>query len=482
MSVEARLIKGVSWLAMFKLLSQSFSWVVTIIVARWLLPEDYGLMAMATIITGYAEIFSELGLGAAIIQRPDLKKKDLSSIFWFAMFIAVCLALFCFVAAPITAQLFNEPRVLPLTQAVSVIFVIAGLQIVPLNLLKKDLNFKSVGLIEMVGSIVACCSMLVLAYCGAGVWTLLGGRIINGTTRVSLLYYRASWWPVIHFNFKEAVSYLRFGIVVAASQSFYYLFEKSDKFFAGRVWNSQMVGYYSLAQQLALIPTEKVVSLINQVSFTAFSQLQDDKGEFNELYLKVVEFTSIIVFPLYVGGFLVGEELIVLLLGHQWLPIVFLFKFLCLAQIPRAINAINNFVHIARGEPGLGLYINLIMTVGMGISFYFAVQKGLHAIVVPWLTTYVLACLGWIIFTVKRIEVGLYNYVARLLHPFLATVVMFWVINTLKKYLYSTGTVFDNRLIVLVASVVVGGIFYVSYFLLFNRQALTMIRNLRKAS
>ena len=168
MSIEGKLTRGVSWLALFKTLSQSFSWIVTIVVARLLVPEDYGLMAMATIITGYAEIFSELGLGAAIIQRPDLKKKDMSSIFWFAMGVSLFFVLFCFLAAPVTARIFHEPRILPLTQAVSVVFLISGLRIVPLNLLKKDLNFKTVGFIEMIGSVVSCCSMLVMAYFGQG--------------------------------------------------------------------------------------------------------------------------------------------------------------------------------------------------------------------------------------------------------------------------------------------------------------------------
>ncbi len=147
MSIEKKVVGSISWLAIFKFGSQAFSWMVTIIVARLLVPDDYGLLALATIITGYAEIFSELGLGAAIIQSPKLKDEDLSSIFWFGMLVSLLFAAFCFVAAPLTASLFNEPRVIVLTQAVSIIFILSGLQIVPLNLLKKEMDFKQVGLI-----------------------------------------------------------------------------------------------------------------------------------------------------------------------------------------------------------------------------------------------------------------------------------------------------------------------------------------------
>lgn len=479
MSIESKLAKGVSWLALFKTLSQSFSWLVTIIVARLLVPEDYGLMAMATIITGYAEIFSELGLGAAIIQRSDLQKNDVSSIFWFAMGISFVFALFCFVAAPVTANLFHEPRILPLTQAVSVIFLISGLRIVPLNLLKKDLNFKKVGFIEMIGSVVSCSSMLVMAYFGAGVWTLLGGRIINGITRVLLLFYYTSWRPSFYFNWKEVILYIHFGLVVSISQSCYYLFEKSDRFFAGRAWNSQLVGYYSLALQLASIPTEKVVSLINQVSFTAFSQLQNDQERFNSLYLKIVGITSTIILPLYVGGYMVGEELIIVLLGSKWLSVVFLFKFLCLAQIPRSTNAINNFVHISRGEPQLSLYINIVLAISMSVSFYLAVQNGLEAMVIPWITTYTLVCAGWIIFTIKRIGVSFFSYCTRLFHPIVATGAMFLSITLVKNY-YSLVVIGEHRLIVLVGSIIVGAFVYFSYFMIFNKQIFQSLKTLRK--
>ncbi len=135
MNSNRKILKNTFWLASFKFTSQLFSWIVTVIIARLLVPEDYGLMSLATIITGYAEIFNELGLGAAIIQNQRINYKDLSSIFWFSMLISMLFFLFCFVAAPITSILFKEPRIISLTQSVSVIFLLSGLQIVPLNLL-----------------------------------------------------------------------------------------------------------------------------------------------------------------------------------------------------------------------------------------------------------------------------------------------------------------------------------------------------------
>ena len=174
-SIERKVFKGVSWLATFKLLSQIFSWAVTIAVARMLVPGDYGLMEMATVITGYAMIFSELGLGSAIIHKPKLTQNELSSLFWFLVGFSIILSIGAYFASYPTAYIFNEPRVIPVTKSVSILFMISGFQILPLALLNKELEFKKVGLIELIGVIFSSVAMYLLAFFEAGVWTLIGG-------------------------------------------------------------------------------------------------------------------------------------------------------------------------------------------------------------------------------------------------------------------------------------------------------------------
>ena len=188
MSVEIKAVKGATWLAIFKFSSQVVSWVATVIVARLLVPDDYGLMAMATIITGYAFIFNELGLGQAIIQSPRVTEKQLSSVFWFSMLLSLFFALFALLVAYPTAFIFNETRVVPLTQTTSILFILSGLQIVPQALLRKEMEFSSIVYIDMIGALVSCICMVIIANLGAGVWTLIGGHIIRSFTRLVLLY------------------------------------------------------------------------------------------------------------------------------------------------------------------------------------------------------------------------------------------------------------------------------------------------------
>lgn len=430
MSIESKIFKGTSWLALFKSASQVISWGVTIIVARILVPGDFGLMDMATIITGYAFFFSELGFGAAIIQRADITKNELSSIFWFGLIVNVVLALGSFVIAYPTAMIFHEPKVIPITRATSALFLLAGLNIVPMNILKRDLSFKDVGIIEMTGTTVSCAAMLVIAVSGGGVWTLIGGHIVRAFTNVVQTFIRAKWLPMRHFKFKEVRPFLRFGVSVAIGQSLFYVHSKSDRMFGGRALASSALGFYSLALQLAQLPTEKIVVLINQVSFPAFAKMARDKERFNKLYLNITKITAILVMPLFVGGFLVGESLIRLILNEKWFAMLPLFKYLCLVQVMTAMNAVNDFVHTAQGRPEWPMYFNATMALFLPISFYFAAQRGLNGMLLPWCTTYLFICAGWIIVTLNKLGIAVTAYLKNLHVPVISVFLMAFVLVT----------------------------------------------------
>jgi O-antigen/teichoic acid export membrane protein len=264
---------------------------------------------------------------------------------------------------------------------------------------------------------------------------------------------------------------------MAFGRSLFYIWEQSDKFFAGRVWNSKLLGYYSFALQLAQIPTEKIVVLINQVAFPAFSKLIDDKANFNQLYLNISKITATIVLPLFVGGYLVGEDIIKIFLNEQWFPMIFLFKYLCLSQIMMAMNAINNFAHAAQGRPHWGLCYNIAGAILMPVSFYLAVPYGLNFIIVPWFTTFIIMCSVWILTTIKKLEISLVAYIKNIISPFIATAIM---IISVYGYIHllTVINIQDLNLIILLASkIAIGALCYIGYLWLFNR---TLFYNIKK--
>ena len=475
-SIEKKVFKGVSWLAVFKTVSQAFSWTITIIIARILVPDDYGLMTMATVITGFAMMFSRMGLGSAIIQREKINSREVSTVFWFLIIISILFAIFCWFIAYPTAWIFNEPRVIPITRTVSVIFLISGLQIVPLNLLRRELAFKKIGFIELVGVFVSCVCMYIFAKNGFGVWTLIGGNIVNEGVKLLLLYPVSRWRPKLFFDFSIIKGYLSFGAIVALSESLFYVFSRCDSFFAGRVWPAETLGLYAFAKQLASLPTEKIVVLINQVSFSAFSRLQNDKKQFNNFYLMVVGLTATLTFPLFIGGYLVGKDLIYVLLDEKWYPMIFVFRLLCFVQILTAMNAVNNFVHTAQGRPLWAFYHNFVLAVIMSVSFFYATKYGFTAILFPWFSSYLLACLIWIFLTLRRLDIRIVQYGKVLWPAFCATLIMTMIIMGFDYFNSTISSVYLK----LGFKVFLGGVVYASSIIIIDRTMLVKIKNFYK--
>jgi O-antigen/teichoic acid export membrane protein len=469
-----------SWLAGFKFFGQIISWAATILVARVLVPADYGLMTIATVFTGYAMLFSELGLGSAIIQRPSYTEDELSSVFWFCFTFSLLLGLSCFLLAYPTALVFNDDRVIPIVYAVSILFVTGGVQIVPLSLLKKNISFKKVGFIEIMGTIVSCLSMIAMAHMGAGVWTLIGGHIIRNTTKLIFVYWIAKWYPKFHFNFKEVKPYLRFGLTVAFNRSVFYVNEKSDQFFAGMAWPTGILGYYSFALQLARIPIDKLIALIFQVSFPVFSKLQEDNQKINYTYLKLLKLIATIIFPIYVGGFLLGDELVKIVLGEKWAEMSFVFRWLCLSQIMVALSALNDRIHMSKGRPHWNLYYYIILACAMAGSFYFAVDYGLNWIVLPWLVTNTILSIFWILFTIKKIKITLYDYIKNIYPQFVATIIM----SAFVLFFHNISLVFMKQdvypVLNFVFLLVIGAFSYSLFLYLLDKNLIADLRSIRR--
>ena len=480
MSVLRKAFRQGAWLSAFKLFGQSISWATTILVARILVPGDYGLMAIATVFSGYAMLFSELGLGASIIQRHENTENELYSVFWFGFAFSIFLGISCFPLAYITSHVFDNQRVIPIVQMVSILFIMNGLQIVPLNLLRKNLLFKKTGLIEISGTIVSCLSMIAMAHMGAGVWTLIGGHIFRSITKLIFIYWIAKWYPKFHFKFEELKPYLKFGLKVASTNSVFYVNEKSDSFFAGMVWPTLILGYYSLALQLARMPIDKLIGLITQISFPLFSKLQGDRQQLNFVYLKILKLITTIIFPIYVGGFLIGDDLIKVILGEKWLEMSFVFRWLCLSQIMVTLSSVNGQIHLANGRPLWNLYYNVLQAGFMGISFYFAVGHGLNWIILPWMLTSNFLSAFWILVTIKKIKIPLFAYIQNLVPQLIATffmAVLIFLFDNIALFLINIKIIPVLKLSFLIS---LGSLSYLTILFLIDNTLLNDLKKLKK--
>jgi len=323
--------------------------------------------------------------------------------------------------------------------------------------------------------------MVLVAKNGGGVWTFIVGTITREFVRAILVYIIVKWRPKLHFDFKEIKPYLKFGLNLAGANSLGYITTKSDRFFGGRALGANALGYYSLSLELASIPTDKLIAIINYVSFPVFSRYQNMRSEFNRFYLNLVHMIALITFPLYVGGILVADQLIPLLLGPKWSPLIVPFKLLCIAQSIIAFTTPNSYANNAQGRPHWTLFISIICALLLPISFYIASKYGLNALVIPWISVYPVLRLGFTWVTLKELGISKYDYLKSFKHPVFATSIMITAILIIQlvflKGLPSLSLGLTHHLII---TITMGVLSYSGYVLIFQRPLLKSILSLRK--
>ncbi len=382
-------------------------------------------MEMATIFTGYISFFVEFGIGTGIINKDKISKEELSSTFWFLLLWGLLLAVTCLGLAPVTVSFFSEPGLYHLTQAVGILFIISSLSIVPRSILHRDLRFKEVGIIEIISVVTSCLIMVIAAMYGAGPWTLLLGHISKELISLILFFVRSRFIPSFCFSFYLFTPLLRFGTPVVLSTSLYYIYTKADRFFGGRAFGAEELGYYAIGLQLAAIPVEKIVSILQSVLFPALSKLKHQRENFNTVYLSFVEFLGLITFPLFIGGILVAPELVIVVLGEKWRPAIPPLQILLAGQLVMAISAPNGLIHAARGVPKWNLVFNMILTPALVVGFYFSAKEDeLYKLALPWVTIFPLFQGAYIYITNRELGITMRRYLSHLMHPFFACLCM----------------------------------------------------------
>jgi O-antigen/teichoic acid export membrane protein len=475
--LEKKVALGGAWFAGLSATSQILSWFFTMYIASLLKPEDYGLMTMGAFLTAYMEVFSELGLGSAIVQRNRVTQHELSSVFWLAVLVGVALSGVCLALAYPTSWVFRDRRVVPVTFLISPLFIIGSAMTVPLNVLRRDFEFKRIGFVNVASALTGNVVMVLLALKGWGVYTLIFGVISMRTCKVALMFLASKWLPSSHFSFREVRPYLRFGVNLAGSSSLARIFESLDKFIVGRAFGATLLGYYSFATTLASLPVDKIWPIFQQILFPLLSRYQDDCDRCNSVFLRITRYYSLLIVPAFIAGFFFAEEAILGLVGSKWAPIVPFFRAFCMAKLCDSLSEFANLLHMSKGKTDRLFRFALLKTTIMPLSVYVAARQGPSALTVPWLFVYTVLSLGWLVFTLETYGIRLVSYARELRGAFVGSCLMVAGVFASRPLLSAALGAATSPLSLLVQTVGVGGAFYVAFMLFFERQALEGLRS-----
>lgn len=304
--------------------------VSNLVLARLLMPDDFGTIGVLIIFTTMSYVLIDSGLSSALVQKKTISEEDKSTVFFTNLALAITVYIVLFLTAPLFANYFHNPEIKKLLRVIELIVVIDAFSAIQSTVLAREMDFKKLSIYKIISIAVAATVSIVLAYCGMGVWALVVQYILFSLCRALLLWLRTDWRPIIAFSKQSFKSLFGYGSKLLISQSIATLYNQLQSILIGRHFTASDLGYYTQARQLMQIPTDSLGRVVNTVSFPAYAKLQNERSQ---LKLMVRQNLLVLVFlntPLMFYLSTVAKPLLVFLYSDKWLDSVPYFRFLCL--------------------------------------------------------------------------------------------------------------------------------------------------------
>lgn len=437
MRFKTQITSAIKWSYISQFGCQAIQIISTLVLARLLSPNDYGLLGMAMIFIGFVNIFRDMGLSAAIIHESSPSWDLLNSVFWFQFFFAFLCSLGLIVCAPLFAWFYLEPELTPILQLLALSFPLTSLGIVQLALLKKDLAFNTIALIDLTVAISSNIVGVYLAYKGSGVWALVYTNLTRALVSSCLLWGVNAWKPKFKFSWQAYKNVLNFSLYLTGYNIFNYLARNADYVIIGRFLGTQELGYYTMAYRIMLYPLRNITMVISRVLFPALSQIKDDNLRFRNLYVKVCLAIALVVFPLMMGLCAVHDLFVMTVLGPKWEPVAWLILILSPVGMIQSIGATVGTIYQAKGKTDTLFMWGISTGCFLTLCLFIGVNWGIIGVASAYLIVSIILVYPNFAIPFRFIELKVFQFAKRIFRALLSSVIMLIVVVTLKNSLTS---------------------------------------------
>lgn len=370
MSIATKTTRGLFWVSFSTIMIKIINFIITVILARLLDPEHFGLVAVGLILVNFFEVFHDFGIGAALIYKKDNIDKAANAAFFIFPAVATLFFIISYLIAPLAADFFNEPQVEDIIRALSFVFVIWSFGLLPNVLLAKDLEFKKQAIPQILPKIGYGIIAVWLAFNGFGVWSLVIGRIVLEVLSVLTVWPFVDWRPSFKFDRSTAYELIIYGKQVAGANLMVFIISILDVTFIGRFLGVEYVGYYSIALSITGLLTLQVSGIMRKVMFPIFSIMQDDKVNLKKAYLRTIKYVSLVSIPATFGIFIIASDFVIAVYSNKWLLAIAPIQILCFYSLNRSLLQSTENLYLARGKPEIRTKLNLVQLVLMLVLMY----------------------------------------------------------------------------------------------------------------
>jgi len=380
--LKKRTAVGIIWNFSEQLTKRGLSIIITILLARFLLPDDFGLIAMMAVFLGIASKLMESGFKEALIQRKEANDVDFNTAFYTNILFGLIAYGLLFASAPYIADFYQEPRLINLIRVAGLSIIINSFQVIQSTILSRELNFKAQLKATLPATIVSGLIAVLMAYFGYGVWALVIQMLISSLLTTTFLWAMKLWRPKWVFSFDSLKTMFAFSSYLLIAGLSNILFVNMYVIVIAKYFSATLAGYYFFADRIKELVVSQLVASIQTVTYPALSKIQDDPVRLKSGYRKVIAITTFLLFPAITLLAALAEPLFHVLLSEQWLPAVIYLQLMCIVAILNPLHAINVNILKVTGRSDLVLYVGFFKKFMMILIFIISFNYGVIGILI----------------------------------------------------------------------------------------------------
>lgn len=452
--LKGKAISSMLWRFLERCGAQGVTFLVTIVLARLLAPEVYGLMALVSVFTAILQVFVDSGLGNALIQKKDTDDLDFSSVFFFNLFMSIVLYLLLFFCAPLIAAFYHNPELTLVIRVLGIILLIAGVKNVQQAYVSRKLQFKRFFFATLGGTIGAAVIGIAMAYMGFGIWALVAQSLFNTMLDTVILWLTVRWRPQMMFSFARLKVLLRYGWKLLTSALLHTFYTNLRTLIIGKLYTPMDLAYYEKGQSFPTLIVSNINASIDSVLLPTMSGVQDSRESVKAITRRAIVTSSYLMWPMMVGLAVVAKPLVVLLLTEKWLATVPFLQITCFALGLEPLQTANLNAIKAVGRSDIFLKLEIVKKIVSITILLLSMRFGVVAIAVSGLAYSVIATMFNAAPNNKLLGYSYFEQVKDIFPSFVLAILMGAVV-------YPITLIPMPMILMLLAQVVAGVVFYV---------------------
>lgn len=421
--LKTRSVKGGANTVFAQLLSFGMSMLSTAIMARLVAPESFGVVAMVTAVAGFVTIFMDLGFASAVIQKKAISQKQVSTLFWINLLIGLGISLVIVLLAPLLVAFYNEPRLLHITWAYALSVLLSSLALQHNALLKRQMQFKRISSILVISTAISITTGIGMAMAGLDYWAIIGITVSFALANSLLTWLGCDWRPSFVFELSKVNKFLRFGSGITGFELVNYFSRNLDNILIGRRIGAAALGLYSKSYQLLMLPITQLRGPLNTVALPALSALQGQGERYRAFYKRYVFLLAFFSMPLVMYLAVFSEEVVLVVLGEDWLEAAYIFQLLAIASLIQPVAGTRGIVMITMGQTRKYFIWGLVNAVFSVTGYFIGVNWGIVGVAISYIIVNYLLLLPSLYWSFKDSPVTMASFFGEIGFPLLFSLV-----------------------------------------------------------